>query len=58
MRSIEEQVILVTGATDGIGKITARKLAEMGRPCSSMDAAGTNVNRRCCRSVKVRETKN
>jgi NAD(P)-dependent dehydrogenase (short-subunit alcohol dehydrogenase family) len=30
MQSIEEQVILVTGSTDGIGKITARKLAGMG----------------------------
>jgi NAD(P)-dependent dehydrogenase (short-subunit alcohol dehydrogenase family) len=30
MRSIEEKVILVTGSTDGIGKITARELARMG----------------------------
>jgi NAD(P)-dependent dehydrogenase (short-subunit alcohol dehydrogenase family) len=30
MKPIQEQVILATGSTDGIGKITARKLAEMG----------------------------
>jgi len=30
MKPIEEQTILVTGSTDGIGKITARKLARMG----------------------------
>ncbi|MFW5810774.1 MAG: SDR family NAD(P)-dependent oxidoreductase [Thermodesulfobacteriota bacterium] len=30
MKPIEEQIILVTGSTDGIGKITARKLAKMG----------------------------
>jgi len=30
MRPIEEQVILVTGSTDGIGKITAGKLTRMG----------------------------
>ncbi|MCF8079994.1 MAG: SDR family NAD(P)-dependent oxidoreductase [Desulfobacterales bacterium] len=30
MKPIEEQIILVTGSTDGIGKITARKLAEKG----------------------------
>lgn len=30
MKAIEKQVILVTGATDGIGKITAGKLAKMG----------------------------
>lgn len=30
MNPIEEQVILVTGSTDGIGKITATKLAGMG----------------------------
>ena len=30
MKPIEEQVILVTGSTDGIGKITTRKLAEKG----------------------------
>lgn len=30
MKPIEEQIVLVTGSTDGIGKITARKLARMG----------------------------
>ena len=30
MGSIEKQVVLVTGSTDGIGKITARELAQMG----------------------------
>jgi NAD(P)-dependent dehydrogenase (short-subunit alcohol dehydrogenase family) len=30
MGPIEEQIILVTGSTDGIGKITARKLSRMG----------------------------
>lgn len=30
MRPIQEQIILVTGSTDGIGKITARELARMG----------------------------
>lgn len=30
MKPIEEQTILVTGSTAGIGKITARKLAQMG----------------------------
>jgi NAD(P)-dependent dehydrogenase (short-subunit alcohol dehydrogenase family) len=30
MESIEDKVVLVTGSTDGIGKITARKLAELG----------------------------
>jgi hypothetical protein len=30
MRAIEEQVILVTGSTDGIGKIAARELVRMG----------------------------
>jgi NAD(P)-dependent dehydrogenase (short-subunit alcohol dehydrogenase family) len=30
MESIEDKVLLVTGSTDGIGKITARKLAELG----------------------------
>jgi NADP-dependent 3-hydroxy acid dehydrogenase YdfG len=30
MKPIDEQVVLVTGATDGIGKGTARELARMG----------------------------
>lgn len=30
MKSVEDQTILVTGSTDGIGEITARKLAEEG----------------------------
>lgn len=30
MKPLEEQTILVTGSTDGIGKITAGKLAELG----------------------------
>ena len=30
MKPMEEQIILVTGSTDGIGKITARKLARLG----------------------------
>ena len=30
MKPIQNQIILVTGSTDGIGKITARKLAEKG----------------------------
>ena len=30
MKPIQNQIILVTGSTDGIGKITSRKLAEKG----------------------------
>lgn len=30
MKPIEKQIVLVTGSTDGIGKITAQKLADMG----------------------------
>ena len=30
MKPIEDRIILVTGSTDGIGKLTARRLAEMG----------------------------
>jgi NAD(P)-dependent dehydrogenase (short-subunit alcohol dehydrogenase family) len=30
MKKIQGQVVLVTGATDGIGRLTARRLAEMG----------------------------
>lgn len=30
MKPITEQVVMVTGATDGIGRISARKLAQMG----------------------------
>ena len=30
MKPIKEQFVLVTGATDGIGKITAQILARMG----------------------------
>lgn len=30
MKTIENQTILITGATDGIGEITARKLADRG----------------------------
>ncbi|TLZ68139.1 MAG: SDR family NAD(P)-dependent oxidoreductase, partial [Methanobacteriota archaeon] len=30
VRSVAEQVILITGATDGLGKATARELARRG----------------------------
>lgn len=48
MKPIEEQIVLVTGSTDGIGRITARKLAQMGATVlvhgRSLEKCSTTVN--------------
>jgi NAD(P)-dependent dehydrogenase (short-subunit alcohol dehydrogenase family) len=47
MRPIREQFILVTGATDGIGKLVARHLAHMG---AAVMIHGRNLEK--CRDIK------